>query len=86
MTGGGEPGYGPPVMGSDLPDRRGERRLSPRAAFVVQFVAGSDLHAGDVAGRVEHVASGRSTRFESVDGFLRFLGDVLAQFGAEAAD
>ena len=58
-----------------------EKRLSPQAAFVVQFVAGSDLHGGVVGGRVEHVASGRSTHFESVDDLLRFLGEALAQAG-----
>ena len=56
-----------------------EKRLSPQAAFVVQFVAGSDLRGGEVGGRVEHVASGRSARFESVDDLLRFLEQALQQ-------
>jgi hypothetical protein len=60
-----------------------EQRLSPRAAFVVQFVTGSDLHGGAVGGRVEHVASGRHARFGSVEELLRFLGDVLAQPSGE---
>lgn len=60
-----------------------EKWLTSRAAFVVQFVAGSDLRAGSVGGRVEHVASGRHARFDSVDDLLRFLGDVLAQPAAE---
>jgi hypothetical protein len=72
-------------MDPEQRDRRSEQRLSPQAAFVVQFVAGSDLRAGSVGGRVEHVASGRCTRFESVDGLLRFLGDVLAQPSGEPA-
>jgi hypothetical protein len=32
---------------------------------------------------VEHVASGRTARFTSVDQLLQFLGDVLAQSSAE---
>ena len=66
-------------------ERRDEQRLSPQAAFVVQFVVGSDLGAGTAGGRVEHVASGRSTRFESVDGLLRFVSEVLAQQKREPA-
>ena len=56
-----------------------EQRLSAQAAFVVQFVTGSDVRAGTVGGRVEHVASGRNKRFESIDELLSFLADVLAQ-------
>ena len=62
---------------------RREQRLSPQAAFVVQFIVGSDLHGGTVGGRVEHVASGRSARFASVEGLLRFFGDMLAQPGGD---
>jgi hypothetical protein len=58
-----------------------EKRLSPQAAFVVQFVVGSDLRSGSVGGRVEHVASGRFARFETVADLLRFLSDALAQTG-----
>lgn len=66
-------------MDPDQRDRNAEKRLSPQAAFVVQFVSGSRLDGGTVDGRVEHVASGRSARFDSVDQLLRFLGEVLAQ-------
>lgn len=62
------------------------KRLSPQAAFVVQFIAGSDIRSGDVGGRVEHVATGRHARFASVDELLQFLGDVLAQPTAEGSD
>lgn len=30
------------------------------------------------SGRVEHVLSGRSKRFDSLDGLSEFLGDVVA--------
>jgi hypothetical protein len=52
-------------------------------AFVVQFLAGSDLGAGSVGGRVEHVASGRTARFASVDELLRFFSDLLATRASE---
>lgn len=63
--------------------RDSERRLSQDGAFVVQFLAGSDLGAGSVGGRVEHVASGRNARFASLDELLRFVGDILAGLGAK---
>ena len=63
-----------------------EQRLSAQAAFVVQFVTGSDVRAGVVGGRVEHVASGRNKRFESVHELLAFLADVLAQPTQEKKD
>lgn len=52
-------------------------RLTPDGAFVVQFEAGTDLTAGPVGGRVEHVQSGRAAQFASVDELLRFVGTVL---------
>ena len=58
-----------------------ERRLNANSAFVVQFLAGSDLDAGAVGGRVEHVASGRTARFASVEELLRFFHDVLGGLG-----
>jgi hypothetical protein len=70
-------------MSSEQRQGRADQRLSSQAAFVVQFVAGSDLRSGAVGGRVEHVASGRTARFTSVDQLLQFLGDVLAQSSAE---
>ncbi len=70
-------------MSSEQRHTEAGNRLSPQAAFVVQFVAGSDLRSGAVSGRVEHVASGRNTRFASVDELMRFIGDMLAQPSAE---
>jgi len=67
-------------MGTSIPDP--ERRLSVDGAFVVQFHVGSDLGAGTVGGRVEHVASGRTTRFASVDELVRFFSDQLAARGS----
>ena len=49
-------------------------------AFVIQFRAGTDFGAGRVAGRVEHIASGRTGQFESAGALL----DVLARLLKEA--
>jgi hypothetical protein len=67
-------------------DRGADKRLNPQGAFVVQFVSGSNLEAGAVGGRVEHVATGRHARFYSIDELLRFLGEELARPAAEDID
>jgi hypothetical protein len=52
--------------------------LSVHHAFVVHFRVNSEVTQGRVAGRVEHVASGRSTHFASLEELLAFMGRVLA--------
>jgi hypothetical protein len=46
-------------------------------AFVVQFRAGTDFDAGRVEGRVEHVATGRTARFESLQELLSIIAVAL---------
>jgi hypothetical protein len=53
------------------------KRLQHTGTFVIQFRSGTDLAAGPVAGRVEHVASTRSACFDSLDELLAFLTDAL---------
>jgi hypothetical protein len=53
--------------------------LSPYRAFVVQFGEETQLEAGHVVGRVEHVVSGQATHFESLDALLAFLARVLRE-------
>jgi hypothetical protein len=49
--------------------------LQYASAFVVQFRANTDFDLGQVEGRVEHVASGRTGSFESADELMeRFAG------------
>jgi hypothetical protein len=48
-------------------------------AFVVQFSPETSLADGAHGGRVEHVHSGRSARFESLDQLLAFVGRVLSE-------
>ena len=56
-----------------------EQTLLPQRAFVVQLRAETDIGAGRVIGRVEHVVSGEATRFQSVDQLLGFLARMLAR-------
>jgi hypothetical protein len=51
--------------------------LQYAGAFVVQFRAGTDFDADRVEGRVEHIASGRTACFESLEDLVAFLGQVL---------
>jgi hypothetical protein len=50
-----------------------EPRLTPAGAFVVQLRTDSDLTTGRLCGRVEHVTSGRSDRFASLDELIAFM-------------
>ena len=63
-----------PMSAGEIP-----QRLTPDGAFVVQFTTGTDLGAGPVSGRVEHVQSGRAAQFASLDELLRFVGGILAR-------
>ena len=48
-----------------------------RRSFVIKFSADTNPEEGRFVGRVEHVASGKTTRFESADALVSFLNDVL---------
>jgi hypothetical protein len=54
-----------------------ERPLSPACAFVVQFRERVPGAADDFTGRVEHIVSGRTARFESSEELLAFFVRVL---------
>jgi hypothetical protein len=53
-------------------------------AFVVHLRPGALPEEGRIAGRVEHVASGRSEHFGSLPELLAFLGQVLRNLGNDA--
>jgi hypothetical protein len=57
--------------------------LSPHRAFVVQLRAETNVAAGQLVGRVEHIVSGQATTFNTVEGLLAFIARVLAERGAE---
>ena len=50
---------------------------APAQAFVVQFGRETALDTGRMAGRVEHVVSGKAARFQSVDELMAFMTEVL---------
>ncbi len=72
-------------MGADTrTDPAATGRLDPRAAFVVQFRVGSRV-GGPLAGRVEHVSTGRQIRFSSLEELEAFVGEMLSRVaGGEA--
>ncbi len=60
----------PPTATTHLPANR---------AFVVQFTASTNLPQQQIAGRVEHVVSGQSTHFQSLEELLAFIAQVFEQ-------
>lgn len=53
--------------------------LLPHHAFVVQFHADTDVDAGRLMGRVEHVISRQALSFQSLDELLAFIARVLRE-------
>jgi hypothetical protein len=67
-----------PKKGSPSPDAGADtHRFPPDRAFVVQLSA-AERSRKPARGRVEHVVSGRSARFESLEALAVFFGEVLA--------
>jgi hypothetical protein len=60
-------------------DPRHHGALRPEHAFVVQFSPATQLDAGQVEGRVEHLVSRHATRFHSLEGLLAFITRVLRE-------
>ena len=54
--------------------------FSPDHAFVVQFHAETQVEAGQLVGRVEHVVSGQAAHFQSLEALLAFLARVLGRY------
>ncbi len=64
--------YYPPLMGT----------WQHRAAFVIQFRPETDIEAGRLEGRVEHIVSYKAARFHSLDELLSFITSVLAELSS----
>jgi hypothetical protein len=54
-------------------------RWQSTTAFVVHFRESTDIAAGRVEGKVEHIASYRATRFSTFGELLAFIASVLAE-------
>ena len=50
-----------------------------KGAFVIQFREETDITAGRVEGRVEHMATYQATHFHTLDELLGFIARVLAE-------
>jgi hypothetical protein len=59
-------------------DKAEQAPLSVHCAFVVYFRVNSDVTEGRLAGRVEHIVSGQTTHFSSLEELLAFIARVLA--------
>ncbi len=60
-------------------DQRHHGVLRPEHAFVVQFGPATQVDAGQVEGRVEHLVSRHATRFHSLEALLAFISRVLRE-------
>jgi hypothetical protein len=54
--------------------------------FVIQLRPETDVRAGQFAGRVEHIDSGRSTHFRTIQDFLAFVAHAIQAEEAGSAD
>jgi len=50
-----------------------------RFAFVIQFRPETDVEAGRLEGKVEHVASYEAARFSSLEELLSFIAKMLRE-------
>jgi len=72
---------------SPVAARTDNRSALPYAkAFIVQFGAETDARLGHVTGRVEHLQTGRRSRFASVDELLARIMTMLAGVAASRDD
>jgi hypothetical protein len=60
-------------------DPRPQATLRPEHAFVVQFSPATQVDAGQMEGRVEHLISRQATRFQSLETLLAFISRVLRE-------
>ena len=54
-------------------------QLRTDRAFVVQLTASTVISREHIAGRIEHVVSGQSTHFQSLEGLLAFIAQVFGE-------
>ena len=66
-----------------LPITAADRPLPVERAFVVQLHATAVVAQGQLTGRVEHVLSGQTAHFNSLDELLAFMARVLTALDDE---
>jgi hypothetical protein len=54
-------------------------RSNYRFAFVIQFRPETDVEAGRLEGKVEHIASYEATKFHSLEELLSFIAKMLKE-------
>jgi hypothetical protein len=57
-------------------------QYTPEQAFVIQFGRETVVDTGRLAGRVEHVVTGKVARFQSLDELVAFMTEVLRTVAA----
>jgi hypothetical protein len=57
--------------------------LHYKTAFVIRFDPNTDIESRRIEGKVEHVASYKTTRFHCLDELLSFVGRVLEEANAD---
>ena len=62
---------------------RDQLSLPTQRAFVVQLHAESKVEKGQFKGRVEHIVSGRSTHFSTMQALKAFMHRVLTEGRSE---
>ena len=62
-----------------------DERLPSRRTFLLRFSDATQPEAGVYRGRVEHIGTGRTTRFTSLQEATEFAGEIMAEedFSAE---
>jgi hypothetical protein len=72
---------------SPVPHRTDSPSALPYAkAFIVQFGEETDARLGNVTGRIEHLQTGRRSRFASIDELLASVMAMLARVDASRDD
>ena len=61
-------------------------RLPHKSAFIVRFDTTSDIENGIIEGRVEHVASFKTERFQNLEELLLFVGLMLREARSEETE
>ena len=59
------------------------KRAHQKRAFVIQLDSSADIEKGQIEGKVEHVSSVRTKRFQSLDELLSFVGSSLREVRLE---